>query len=455
MSQMAIPAREEVEERTLDIEPDSRPSSNEKPTPEEPEQDATTTPSAAAAAAAAASPAKPIPVNKHLRPNTLTQIQSHKSTRSQRSFAGVDGYTLFSEDEERQTPTDGKEEVDPERKFEVGWDGDDDPMNPRSRNKADKWLIVVILSTSAFCVTCTSALYTSTYAQLERDWGTSREVATLGLSLFVMGLGLGPMVLSPLSEFYGRRPIYIWSFIFFLIWLIPCAVARNIQTMLIARFFDGFAGSAFLSVAGGTVGDMFQRTQLSAPMMVYTASPFIGPEIGPIIGGCINQYVDWRWSFYVVIIWAAVQLGLIFFLVPETYHPVLLRQKAIKLRKETGNEAWMAPIEKMDKSILRTVLWSCIRPFQLLFLEQMCLNLCLLSAILLGILYLFFGAFPLVFRNNHGFTLSQTGLTFFGIFIGMIAGVCCDPLWRRYYTRLVERNGGESEPEFRLPPSIL
>ncbi|KAK4984104.1 hypothetical protein LTR66_008606 [Elasticomyces elasticus] len=200
MSQMAIPAREEVEERTLDIELDSRPSSNEKPTPEEPEQDATTTPSAAAAAAAAASPAKPIPVNKHLRPNTLTQIQSHKSTRSQRSFAGVDGYTLFSEDEERQTPTDGKEEVDPERKFEVGWDGDDDPMNPRSRNKADKWLIVVILSTSAFCVTCTSALYTSTYAQLERDWGTSREVATLGLSLFVMGLGLGPMVLSPLSE---------------------------------------------------------------------------------------------------------------------------------------------------------------------------------------------------------------------------------------------------------------
>lgn len=93
------------------------------------------------------------------------------------------------------------------------------------------------------------------------------------------------MVLSPLSEFYGRRMIYIGAFGMFLVWLIPCAVANNIATMLIVRFFDGLAGSAFLSVAGGTVGDMFTRDKLSAPMMIYTASPFVGPCVGPIIGG--------------------------------------------------------------------------------------------------------------------------------------------------------------------------
>lgn len=52
--------------------------------------------------------------------------------------------------------------------------------------------------------------------------------------------------------------------------------------MIIARFFSGLAGSAFLSVAGGTVGDLFSRRELGAPMMVYTASPFIGPELGPL-----------------------------------------------------------------------------------------------------------------------------------------------------------------------------
>lgn len=102
--------------------------------------------------------------------------------------------------------------------------------------------------------------------------------------------------------------------------MIPCAVAKNIGTELVGRFIDGVAGSAFLSVAGGTVGDMFNRNELQAPMMVFTASPFIGPPVGPMMAGFINQYASWRWTFYVLIIWSAVMLGLITALVPETYH---------------------------------------------------------------------------------------------------------------------------------------
>lgn len=54
------------------------------------------------------------------------------------------------------------------------------------------------------------------------------------------------------------------------------------ETLLISRFFNGFAGSAFLSVAGGTVADIFPRDRLATPMMIYTASPFVGPELGPL-----------------------------------------------------------------------------------------------------------------------------------------------------------------------------
>jgi hypothetical protein len=70
-------------------------------------------------------------------------------------------------------------------------------------------------------------------------------------------------------------------------------------------------------------------------------------------------------------IWAGVQLALIVLFVPETYHPVLLRNKAIALRKETGDERWKASIEIMDRSITKTVALSCKRPFELLFLEPM------------------------------------------------------------------------------------
>lgn len=208
-------------------------------------------------------------------------------------------------------------------KYEVGWDGDNDPLSPQNMHAARKWLITWIMALCSMCVTCTSSLYTMTYDQLDREFGSPRIVATLGLSLFVFGLGLSPMVLGPLSEFFGRRPIYIGAFVFFTIWLVPCAVARNIQTLLIARFFNGLSGSAFLSVAGGTIGDMFTSEELQAPMMIYTASPFIGPGLGPIIGGFVNYYLDWRWSFYILLIWSGLMLAAIVLLIPETYSPVV------------------------------------------------------------------------------------------------------------------------------------
>lgn len=321
-------------------------------------------------------------------------------------------------------------------------------------------MIVIILAFGSYCVTNTSSLYTTTYEGMNREFSSSRIVATLGLSTFVFGLALGPMVLGPLSEFYGRRPIYIFAYLGFTIWLIPCAVSQNIQTTLIARFFDGLCGSAFLSVAGGTVGDMFTKETLQGPMLVYSASPFLGPATAPIMGGFINFYTTWRWSWYFLLIFSSVILVTITSLVPETYMPVLLRKKARQKRKETGDERWKAPIEVMDKSILWTVVHSLYRPFLLLFFDPMCFNLCLFSSILLGILYLFFGAFPLVFRTVYGFNLWQIGLTFIGLMVGMLLAIASDPIWHKNYVRLLdkrERETGErkSEPEYRLPPAIF
>lgn len=90
----------------------------------------------------------------------------------------------------------------------------------------------------------------------------------------------------------------------------------------------------------------------------------------------------------------------------------------------------------------------------------MCLNLCLYSALLLGTIYLFFGAFAQVFGTVYHFTLPQIGLTFLGLVGGILAGVATDPLWHRVYLRLSrerEQAGGEpggTEPEFRLPQAI-
>lgn len=341
----------------------------------------------------------------HLTP--LHSTRSRSSVRSQKSYAGADGYTHFAHDDDdddgpdmnnaarssnpADSSTENKNEADAEKAthsatpsanndededeakhFTVQWTGPHDPTNPKSPLWAPlwrKWSIVLLGALSSMCVTFASALYTSAYSGMQRDFHVSRLVATTGLSIFVAGLGLGPMFLSPLSEFYGRRPIYIVAFGMYFIWLIPCALAQNLQTMLVARFLCGLSGSAFLSVAGGTVGDTFPKEKLSMPMMVYSAAPFCGPLLGPIVGGFIASYLDWRWCFWVLMMWAGVNWLLLFFFVPETYAPVLLRNKARKLRKETGEGRWRAPIERLDRSVARTVGWSCVRPFQLLVLE--------------------------------------------------------------------------------------
>lgn len=266
----------------------------------------------------------------------VQQTRSRSSARSHNSY--TDGYTHFTGDEEEAQSHGQDKHIadadDPEKQFEVKFD-EDDVMNPKNKSTPRKWLVVVIIAFSSLCVTCASALYTSTYQQLEPEFGVSREVATVGLTTFVCGLGLGPMFLSPLSEFYGRRIIYLCAFGMYFVWLIPCAVAQNIQTMLIVRFFDGLAGSAFLSVAGGTVGDMFTKDKLSAPMVVYTASPFVGPQVGPVVGGFINQFADWRWSFWVLLIWAGVMWTLIFFFVPETCVATLLLEQGVSANRDS------------------------------------------------------------------------------------------------------------------------
>ena len=155
----------------------------------------------------------------------LRPTPSHKSragSHLSRSRSYVDGYSGYFSNEEGEEEERADGDRPPEGKeFEVHFD-ENDLMNPRNMSTARKWIVVFNLAFGSLCVTCTSSLYTTTYDQIDVEFHCSSLVSTLGLALFVWGLGLSPMVLGPISEFYGRRPVYIGAFVFFTIWLIPC-----------------------------------------------------------------------------------------------------------------------------------------------------------------------------------------------------------------------------------------
>ncbi|TFY64358.1 hypothetical protein EVJ58_g2689 [Rhodofomes roseus] len=331
--------------------------------------------------------------------------------------------------------------------FRVELDASEDPKQlPTLR----KWAIVIVISVSALCTAFASSCASFTEDGIARDLHTVREVAILSISLFVEGLGMGPLVTGPLSELYGRNIIYRVSYFLFFVFTWPVAFPPDIATFLVFRFITGFCSSAFLSVAGGSVSDLFENRKVASPMAIYTISPFLGPILGPLVSGFICQNVDWRWVYRVLLIWQFAMLSLLILIVPETYEPVLLKRKAAKLRKTTGDNKYWAPLDKRDKSISRSILESIYVPFELLLYDRMALLLDIWTALLLGILYLAFQAFPIIFEGKHGFSMQQTGLSFIGIGVGMIIAVGCQPLWNRYNARVRKRYNGNPPPEAGL-----
>lgn len=363
--------------------------------------------------------------------------------------------TLTKEDETRGLSGSQSQASHEAEVFGVDWEGEHDPQNPLNTSSARAWASTVILGISCACVTACSSMAGATYPGMGKAFGVGREVCTLSISLFVTGLGVGPMILGPTSEFVGRRKVLHISFATFLLGNLPVAFANNIALHLVFRFVTGFAGSAFLSVSGGAVSDVFPNRKVGTPMMIWSAAPFVGPTFGPLISGFINEYSTWRWVYYVVIIWSAVMMGLLLALVPETYAPELLRQKAVRLRKTTGDQRWKAPIEMKDRSLGHAVMKSVKMPFTLLTTQMMVLLLDIWSALVLGILYLSFGGLPWVFQTQYGFSVSQAGMCFLGIGVGQIVAVCTQPLLQRQYRRIAAKSpGGIAPPETRLIPGF-
>lgn len=309
-----------------------------------------------------------------------------------------------------------------------------------------KWLAVLVISAASLFITCASTLSASAEVGMAEELNVGHIVSILPTSLFVLGLGIGPLIVGPLSEVYGRNPVYRISFTVFFLLSFPVAFAPHIAVMLIFRFFTGFCGAAFLSVVGGSVSDLFADEVVASPMAIFSVSTFLGPVIGPIIGGFINQHLDWRWTYYLIICWSFGQLLALLLFVPETYAPVLVQKKARISAGETGQA-----IVKSDwREIRQAILLSCYTPFKLILLDRMALLLDVWSALVLGILYLAFEVYPIIFARGHGFNQQETGLGFLGVGVGLVLALATQPLWNRYMASIGKKNGGQLPPEPRL-----
>ncbi|KAI0441394.1 MFS general substrate transporter [Xylaria telfairii] len=344
----------------------------------------------------------------------------------------------------------------PEDPFRVEW-LQDDPIDPLTYSPWRKWSTTLIMAFSTLAITFASSALSGAEPQLERYFSASTRLVTADVSFFVLAFAIGPAIWGPLSELYGRQYVFAFTYAGVTLFSAATIASENIATLLVLRFFAGAFGASAITNAAGVISDLFHPRDRGLAGIAYVAAPFFGPSLGPVICGFLAESKGWKWVAGLVTILSGVCWLLGLFLVPETYAPVLLRHRAVRLSKLTGK------VYKSKLDITRTpqtskeLFYSAIvRPWVLLFREPIVAICSIYIAIIYGTLYLSFAAFPVVFEGHRGWSQGVSGLSFIAIMVGQILGIIYAVLDVPRYKRIVHRSpDGRAPPEAWLAPSMV
>ncbi|KAE8443808.1 hypothetical protein EG329_001315 [Mollisiaceae sp. DMI_Dod_QoI] len=298
----------------------------------------------------------------------------------------------------------------------VGWESQDDPEMPLNFPDSRKWFLISLLASITFISPLASSMFAPAVSFMDATFhNSSLLLSSLSVSIFVLGYVVGPLLLAPLSEIYGRRYVLTCANIFFCLWQIGAALSPNLSALIVFRFLAGIGGSGCLTIGGGVIADLFHPDRRGLASSVYSLGPLFGPVLGPICGGFIGQRIGWRWVFWILLIaGSTVTIGIELFNC-ETNPRVLIHRKVQRLQKELN----------------RTDL-----PY--------------------GLLYLLFTTITQVFTETYNWKPDICGLAYIGLGIGFFAGLgVVARISDTTVVRMTKANNGVFEPEMRLPACIF
>lgn len=157
--------------------------------------------------------------------------------------------------------------------FLVSWLPNDDAENPLTFSKLQKWSLTMFVSVATLAVSLASSAYSGATESIAAELGGSNTVITLGVSFFVLGFALGPLIWAPFSEMLGRRNLFLFTYAFLTLWNGVAAASQTLAQLLIFRFLAGAFGSSPLTNAGGTLADVFNSKDRGIAMSLFALAP--------------------------------------------------------------------------------------------------------------------------------------------------------------------------------------
>ncbi|EXJ86634.1 hypothetical protein A1O3_03587 [Capronia epimyces CBS 606.96] len=196
------------------------------------------------------------------------------------------------------------------------------PRDPQDPLNWPMWLKFVILTQTSLLAALgglNTASINPALVMLAEDFGIGKVRASYQTTVCIALNGIAPWVWIPLSNKYGRRPVYLGTTFLAFISALSCAYTRSFGQLIAARVFNGFFPVAF-ALGATTVVDLFHYHQRGRAMGFFTVTMVNGSHLAPIVGGLLGQYCGWRWIFKFVAIVDAVMFIVAFFCLPETLY---------------------------------------------------------------------------------------------------------------------------------------
>lgn len=301
-----------------------------------------------------------------------------------------------------------------------------------------------------------SAIFAAGTAGAAQEFGISTETGILGTTLYVLGFASGPLIWAPASEVMGRRwPLTIGAF-GGAVFTIASAVGKDIQTVIICRFFAGLFGASQLSVVPALLSDIYNNIHRGAAIAIYSLAVFVGPLSAPFIGGFIaSSSLGWRWTLYIPAFMGFACSTLYILFLRETYAPCLLISKAATIRRETHIWAIHAKHDEVEVDFQELVHNNLLRPLRMLVTEPIILLISTYMSFIYGIVYALLEAYPYVFESVYGMTPGVSGLPFIGLIIGQL--LACGFILSQHssYVKRLAANNYIAVPEWRLFPAVV
>lgn len=319
---------------------------------------------------------------------------------------------------------------------------------PRPR----KWIATLIPSGFLFLQALTETMLVPVEKQVSRDLHIRRPYEwILCNSLVLVGIGFGPLLLAPLSEVYGRKPILLSGSAVFLIWNTGCGAAPNLESFLVFRLLSGFGACVADAIAGGLLSDLWRAEERGKAFAVYMAAPLLGPALGPIFGAFISEGANWKWVFWTTSIATGVGMVVAMPFFKETYEPKIRQTFAKKSQRQ------QQPMSTEKTTAFLTLMRANLqRPFRMLATQPIVQLLATYMGLLYGTMFLFLYMYPRMWEEHYHQSIRIGSLNYISAAIGYVVGVnVAGHLNDWIYAKLKARNGGVGKPEFRVPAMIV